>query len=119
VPLLRNARTGRIVAKRVDRLSSFLRRAMGLLGRTTVRRDEGVWIDPCGAIHTLGMHVAIDVIFVDADGRVIRAVPNVRPNRLLLTARGARAVVELGCGALDEHDLLPGDRLELVRNAAR
>jgi uncharacterized protein len=115
---LRNARTGRILATRVDRLSSFFRRAVGLLGRTTVRPDEGVWIAPCSSIHTLGMRVAIDVIFVDADGRVLIAIANVRPNRPIVTCRGARAVVELGSGALDEHDLRPGDRLELVEHDA-
>ena len=69
---------------------------------------------PCRAIHTLGMRITIDVIFIDAEGRVLDVLGNVRPNRLLVTRRGARAVVELGRGALDEHDLLPGDRLELV-----
>jgi hypothetical protein len=114
VPALRNARTGRTIATRIERLSSFSQRAVGLLARASVEPDEGVWITPCSAIHTLGMRVTIDVIFVDAEGTVLDVVGNVRPNRLLVTRRGARAVVELGSGALDVHDLLPGDRLELV-----
>jgi uncharacterized membrane protein (UPF0127 family) len=111
---LRNTTTGRILATRIDRLSSFLHRAVGLLARTTIRPDEGVWITSCRAIHTIGMRVAIDVIFVDGESRVLRAVSNVRPNRLALSCRGAEAVVELGSGALRDIDLLPGDRLELV-----
>ena len=114
MPLLRNTTTGRILATRIDRLSSFLHRAVGLLARTTIRPDEGVWITSCRAIHTLGMRVAIDVIFVDRESRVIRVVSNVRPNRLALSCSGAEAVVELGSGALRDMDLLPGDRLELV-----
>jgi uncharacterized protein len=114
VPLLRNSTTGQIVATRIDRLSSFLQRAVGLLVRTTIRPDEGVWITSCRAIHTIGMRVAIDVIFVDGEGHVIRAVHNVRPNRIALSCAGAKAVVELGGGALREVDVLPGDRLELV-----
>jgi hypothetical protein len=114
VPLLRNTTTGKIVATRIDRLSSFLHRAVGLLARTTIRPDEGVWITSCRAIHTIGMRIAIDVIFVDRDGRVIRAVHNVRPNRIALSCPGAQAVVELGGGALREVDVLPGDVLELV-----
>jgi uncharacterized membrane protein (UPF0127 family) len=114
VPLLRNSTTGKIVATRIDRLSTFLHRAVGLLARTTLRPDEGVWITSCRAIHTLGMRVAIDVIFVDGDGHVIRAVHNVRPNRIALSCKGAQGVVELGGGALREIDVLPGDVLELV-----
>src|SRR6202011_4945797 len=106
--------TGRIVATRIDRLSSFLHRAVGLLARTTIRPDEGVWITSCKAIHTLGMRVAIDVIFVDRDGHVIRVVHNVRPNTVARSCKGAQGVVELGCGALREVDVLPGDVLELV-----
>jgi len=114
VPLLRNSTTGKIVATRIDRLSSFLHRAVGLLARTTLRPDEGVWITSCRAIHTLGMRVSIDVIFVDNDGRVIRVASNVQPNRFALSCKGAQSVVELGSGALREVDVLPGDVLELV-----
>ena len=114
MPLLRNSTTGKIVATRIDRLSSFLHRAVGLLARTTIRPDEGVWITSCKAIHTIGMRVAIDVIFVNSEGRVIRAVHDVKPNRIALSCPGAKAVVELGSGALHEVDVLPGDLLELV-----
>jgi uncharacterized protein len=114
VPLLRNTTTGKIVATRIDRLSSFMHRAVGLLARTTLRPDEGVWITSCRAIHTIGMRVAIDVIFVDKEGHVIRAIHNVKPNRIALSCPGARGVVELGSGALREIDVMPGDRLELV-----
>jgi uncharacterized membrane protein (UPF0127 family) len=114
VPLLRNSTTGEIVATRIDRLSTFLHRAVGLLARTTIRPDEGVWITSCRAIHTLGMRVAIDVIFVDRRGHVIRVVHNVKPNRIALSCKGAQGVVELGGGALRENDVLPGDVLELV-----
>jgi uncharacterized protein len=114
VPLLRNTTTGKIVATRIDRLSSFMHRAVGLLARTTLRPDEGVWITSCRAIHTIGMRVAIDVIFVDREGHVIRAIHDVKPNRIALSCPGARGVVELGSGALREIDVLPGDVLELV-----
>jgi uncharacterized membrane protein (UPF0127 family) len=114
VPLLRNSTTGKIVATRIDRLSTFMHRALGLLARTTLRPDEGVWITSCRAIHTIGMRVAIDVIFVDRDGHVIRIVQNVRPNRFAVSCKGAQGVVELGGGALREVDVLPGDVLELV-----
>ena len=114
MPLLRNSTTGTIVATRIDRLSSFLHRAVGLLARTTIRPDEGVWITSCRAIHTIGMRVSIDVIFLDRAGHVIRVEQNVKPNRIALSCKGAKGVVELGGGALREVDVLPGDVLELV-----
>ena len=114
MPLLRNTTTDRIVATRIDRLSTFFQRAVGLLARNTLRPDEGVWINACNAIHTIGMRVPIDVIFVGGDGRVMRLCHDVRPNRLALTCPQAASVVELGSGALREVDVVPGDYLELV-----
>ncbi len=114
MPLLRNVTTDRIVATRVDRLSTFFQRAVGLLTRSALRPDEGAWIAPCNAIHTLGMRVPIDVIFLDRRGRVVRMDPAVPPNRVALTCRQATAVIELGDGALRESDVLLGDYLELI-----
>ena len=126
MPLLRNTTTDRIVATRIDRLSTFFQRAVGLLARNTLRPDEGVWINSCNAIHTIGtrmpptkmtsigLRVPIDVIFVGGDGRVMRLCRDVRPNRLALTCPQAASVVELGSGALREVDVVPGDYLELV-----
>jgi uncharacterized membrane protein (UPF0127 family) len=117
--LLRNATTGTIVATRIERLSGLFRRAVGLLARASVQRDEGVWLTSCRSIHTIGMRAVIDVIFVDGEGGVLRIDRNVAPNRLVLSCRRARAVVELGGGALDQADVMLGDRLELVSTGAR
>jgi uncharacterized membrane protein (UPF0127 family) len=112
--MLRNATTNSVIATRVDRLRGFFQRLLGLLGRNALRPDEGVWIAPCNAIHTLGMRMPIDVIFLDARGRILRVEHGVRPNRPALVCRRAQAVVELGSGALLDADVLLGDYLELA-----
>jgi uncharacterized membrane protein (UPF0127 family) len=106
--LLRNTTTDTIVATRIDRLSGVLQRTVGLLARPRVQCDEGVWIASCSAIHTVGMRCAIDVLFVDRDGCVVQIRRSLKPGR------DARSVVELGSGALDQIDVMIGDRLELV-----
>lgn len=115
--VLRDTASGAIVAAHVDRVSGFFARLTGLLARSSVSSDEGVWIDSCAAIHTLGMRATIDVLFLDRDGSVLRIERQVRPNRLLLSCRGATAVVELGSGALDRSILSVGSRLELAPGA--
>jgi hypothetical protein len=114
---LRNSTTGTIIATRIDLLTGFFQRAVGLLARTRVQRDEGVWLSSCRAIHTIGMRHTIDVMFVDRDGCVLRIDRNVRPNRFSLSCRKANGVVELGGGALAQIDVMIGDRLELVPTA--
>ena len=112
--LLRNATTGAIIATRIDQLSGLFQRAVGLLARPNVQPDEGVWITACSSIHTMGMRYAIDVIFVDRDGCVVHIERNLRPNRLAFGRRRARAVVEMAAGALNQVDVMIGDRLELL-----
>jgi uncharacterized protein len=114
--LLRNASTGEIIATRIDRVISFVERAVGLLGRPGLRPDEGIWIDRCSAIHTVGMRTPIDVIFLDRNQNVVRVCPQVASFRWAVVCPRASTVVELGPGALRFSDILPGDRLELVES---
>ena len=75
-------------------------RMRGLLGRKGLPPGEGLLITPCNAIHTLGMRFAIDVRFYDRRGRLVRAVPNVRPGKWWVWG-GWRAHCVLECAAGD------------------
>lgn len=110
---VRNKTTGEILATDVKKAIGWLDRMLGLIPRKHVNPSEGVWFDDCSLIHTLGMQTRIDVVFLDKDHRVVRTVCAVAQNRLVLGCYGAQAVVELGCGTLNECDVLIGDRLEL------
>lgn len=112
--VLLNASTGNVIATRVEIASTFVQRAFGLLAREVVRRDEGLWLRRCSAIHTLGMRVPIDIIFVDASDRVVRLCPDVKQWRPAIVCLQAASVIELGNGALREIDVMPGDRLKLT-----
>ncbi len=59
----------------------------------------------------LFMRFSIDVLFLDRTGRVVRAVPDLRPWVLVVAARGAKEVVELRAGAIAESGTQAGDDL--------
>ena len=86
-----------------------LSRLLGLHGRPP--SPTPLLIIPARSIHTFGLRRPIDVVFLDADLRVVKVVPGLRPNRLA-GARHAVAVLELVAGAAT---LRPGDRLALTR----
>lgn len=113
MPKLRNLTTGEIIAADVRVADGWWERLAGLIPRKVVDPDEGLWFHDCWAIHTLLMRAKIDVIFLDRQERVVRTCARVKRNRFALACFGAHNVVELGEGALDGRDLLPGDRLEL------
>jgi uncharacterized membrane protein (UPF0127 family) len=110
--VLRNASNGRVLASRVVRAKNFIARGLGLLPRANVEEDEGIWIDGCSAIHTVGMRATIDLFFLDREGRILKIVNRARPNRLVISCARSVAVVELGHGERPR-DVLVGDRLVL------
>ncbi|HET7815130.1 MAG TPA: DUF192 domain-containing protein [Candidatus Baltobacteraceae bacterium] len=113
VAVLRNATTSQVIAERVRYADSWWDRLAGFIPRGAVDPDEGLWFRDCWAIHTLGMRAQIDVIFLDADNRVVKTQRSVPLHHPFISCIGARAVVELGAGALDGRDVLAGDRLVL------
>ena len=57
-------------------------------------------LEPCRSVHTLGMRFALDLLWLDADGALVRLDRAVAPRRLRSCLR-ARAVVEVSAGEGD------------------
>lgn len=95
---VRNVATGVVLAERAWHATGPLERMRGLLGRT-MEPGQGMVIEPCNSVHTLFMGVPLDLLFLDAEHRVLRAIPNLVPWRLSPLVRGARYAVELPAGA--------------------
>lgn len=108
---VRNATTDAILARRVVRASSAWSRTVGFIGRKRITPDEGMWFDKCCAIHTVGLRVPIDVLFLDRAGRVLEIAVGVPPARLAIVCTRAYSVLELGHGAIAASDILLGDQM--------
>ncbi len=112
--ICRNTSRGRDMATRARRADGFWQRAVGLLGRRTLARDEALFIPRCSSVHTCFMRFSIDVAFVDCEGRVVKIVPDVRPFRFVFGVRGASAVWEMAAGTM-EAALEVGEKINLVQ----
>lgn len=75
---------------------------MGLLAGQRLGDSEGLWINPCMAVHTIGMRFPIDVVFLDRHQAVIRVVANLPPYRFAICWR-ASSVVELPANYCARH----------------
>ena len=100
--------TGVELASALELADTLLTRMRGLLGRRGLHQGQGMRFEPGGAIHTMFMRFAIDVIFLDRDDRVLKVVHSLRPWRFA-GAGGTRAVVELPAGTLAELEIHEGD----------
>jgi uncharacterized membrane protein (UPF0127 family) len=111
---LHDARTGQTLVPKVRRAGGTIERMVGFLGRRTIGDDEALWFDRCSAVHTMGMHVPIDVVFLDGRGIVLRVVSPAVPWHPWIAARGARSVLELACGNAARSGVTQAMHLEIV-----
>ncbi len=100
------------VATKVEKADTSASRNKGLLGRSSLAADEGLWIVPCPMIHTFFMQFPIDVLFLDSDLTVRRVIEDLRPWRLSPWVLSARSVLELKGGVL-KGSVSVGDRIEM------
>lgn len=95
---------------RVWRAVSGWERTRGLLGRPALNTGEGLLIDSCRLVHTVGMRYSLDLVFLDRLGRVSKLAGNVAPLRMA-GSFSASTTLELAPGMLAQCDLKVGDQL--------
>lgn len=100
-----------MLASEVTKADSLLARAVGLLGRSSMGPQEGLWIVPCSQIHTFFMAFPIDVVFLDRGQTAARVIENLKPWRMTSWVRGAHSALELAGGTLNG-SVQVGDQLE-------
>ncbi len=88
----------------------FWQRLGGLLVRAPLATGQALHLEPCNSVHTCFMRYAIDVVFLDAQGRVMKIVPHLAPWRLS-GCRGAHSCLELRAGEAERLGLRLHDRL--------
>ncbi|NTV97433.1 MAG: DUF192 domain-containing protein [Thiobacillus sp.] len=102
----------------LHRADRFLARLAGLLARPPLQPGEGLLLVPCASVHTAFMAYALDVVFLDRDGVVLKVVADLKPWRAAACA-GARQTLELVAGEAARRGWRPGCRLDDVLKEAR
>lgn len=105
-----NINRGSTLAQRVCVAGSSSTRRKGLLGTERLPNGAGLWIAPCEAIHTFGMKMPIDAIFLDRHFQVRKLRRHLPPWRISLCLSAA-SVLELGAGTAARTGTVIGDRL--------
>jgi uncharacterized membrane protein (UPF0127 family) len=109
--VIRNVTRGLTLATHVALAGTSQARRRGLLHAENLDAGSGLWIVPCEAIHTFGMKVRLDVVFLDKNFQVRKISPDLGPRRMSICLR-AHSVLELPAGAVARSGTKLGDRLE-------
>lgn len=113
--MLRNARTGLLVATELETAFASSDRRKGLLGRDGLAPGQALIIAPTNMVHTFAMRFPIDILFVARDGRVIKVRNAVAPRRIA-GAWGGFAVIECAAGQVEGSGTRAGDAIEVCRS---
>lgn len=105
-----NLSRGSLLAHDVRVAGSSVERRKGLLGLDRLEEGVGIWIAPCEAIHTCGMRMPIDAVFLDANLAVCKISTQLPPWRFSFCWTAA-SVLELQAGTAARRGTKYGDRL--------
>ena len=90
--------------------TSLWERLTGLLVRSRCANGEALMLAPCKSVHSFGMQDALDVAFVDKEGRIVASERNVQPSRVCSHPKAA-AVLERRSRSASAYWPLEGERL--------
>lgn len=85
-------------------------RRRGLIGVDDV--SHPLVIAPCKWIHTVGMRTSIDVVYVDAENRVVET-STIKPWRVGAYVSEASFVIEAAPGFVNKWGITPGTTIEV------
>jgi uncharacterized protein len=110
-----------VLCERLEEAGGMRGKSRGLLGREGLAPGTGMlfeagWMEPFMCMHMFFMRFAIDIVFLDRGGRVIRISHNLRPWRLSPIVWGARKALELPAGGAAESRTEVGDQIALERS---
>lgn len=97
----------------ISAATTLFTRLIGLLGTLSSRERKALFIAPCAGVHTFGMRYPLDIVFLDVEGKVLKIIRNLAPNRMTGGVASARSVLEFASGTLAEGQIRVGDRLRI------
>jgi len=114
---LRHVASGEPVINNIKIANTCISRLLGLLPKSYLGREDGLWILPCTSIHTVGMRFSIDVIFLDKNFKIIKLRKNLKPFRFCFSFRNTHSVLELSSGVIESCNLNCGDFLHITSSS--
>jgi uncharacterized membrane protein (UPF0127 family) len=108
-----NVTRGETLATRSNKVDTFLRRGLGLMGKKSLPDGGGLIIEPCNGVVSFFMRFPIDVLFIGREGDVRHVLPSLTPWKMSKVVRGSRFVIELPAGSIARTGTEAGDRITI------
>ncbi len=96
----------------ITQADTFLGRFLGLMGKKALPPFHGLLLIPCSSVHMCFMRFPIDVVYLAADGQVLKVRPRLQPWYGMSWCPGAWGVLELPAGGAEQAGIQKGDWLQ-------
>ncbi|MCL1037384.1 DUF192 domain-containing protein [Shewanella submarina] len=90
----------------------FWQRLRGLIGHEELTLEEGFLLPNCKAIHMFGMRRPLDIVFLDAQFKILHIVNQLPPGRFAFCGK-SQHTLELKSGAANKLKLAPGQQFTI------
>ena len=104
-------RNNAVLAEEAEVADTTTERLVGLIGRHEIPRGTALVLPGCRQIHTFLMRFAIDLVYVDADWRVLCTRRCISPWRFGPYCPKAAYAIELRSGTISAVGIELGDQL--------
>ncbi len=113
-----NETRGRVLCERLEAATGFAEQSRGLLGRDSLQAGGGLIFEngpiiPFMWMHMFFMRFAIDIVFLDKRGRVLKVNRDLKPWQVSSMVFGARTALEIEAGASEKSCTREGDTVVL------
>ena len=90
------------------------KRMKGLLGKRDFSKGQALILDPCNSIHMFFMRFPIDVLFLDKNNHVLKAISSLRPFCLTPVYFKSKLAIELPVGTIEFSSTCEGHELSFI-----
>jgi len=109
-----------VLCEHLEEAGGMTGKSRGLLGRDSLAAQAGMLfeagrLEPFMCVHMMFMRFAIDVVFLNRQGRAIRIDRDLRPWRISSIVWGACKALELAAGAAARSQTELGDQIIFER----
>jgi len=98
---------------------SFWARFRGLMLSRPLSAKEAFLIPRCASVHTFFMRYALDLVYLDQHGAVVKLVRNVKPWRMSWGGHGAAQTLEMTAGGIERYAIQVGDAIVTSSNSEK
>lgn len=92
---------------------NFYSRLIGLLGKSSLDRGQGLIIKPCKSVHSFFMRFPIDVAFIDKHNKICFLMNSMQVNKISPFVITASYVIEAPSGTFKSTKVRIGDEVVL------